>query len=290
MDNRLLKMRHILKSDPEDILQRSKLSQSSISSGINDLSSKTRPHDKHLSFGCQGNWKWLYLRSHLGVIIKRRIPVFYAIATATMKALLVLLTHWEVKGRENVPRNGPLIVVANHLSMIDPPLLSASIPRRIFFMTKEELFSSWGGVFVRWFGAFPVRRGTPDRRAIRQAMKVLERGQTLGIFPEGKRSLNHQMGEAEFGVAMIAFRSGAPILPAGISGSENVKGPGFIWQRPSITVTIGQPFSLPRNEGKPTREQLVQATNLIMGHVAEVLPPGYRGIWESHQDISWRLD
>jgi len=172
--------------------------------------------------------------------------------------------------------------VANHLSLIDPPLLSASVPRRVFFMAKEELFSSWGATFVRLFGAFPVRRGTLDRKAIRQAMQVLERGQTLGMFPEGKRSLNQQMNEAEFGIAMIALRSGASILPAGICGSENVRGTGFIWQRPRITVTIGQPFSFPRNEGKLTREQLVQATNLIMGHVAEVLPPGYRGIWEYH--------
>ncbi|MBT9163191.1 MAG: 1-acyl-sn-glycerol-3-phosphate acyltransferase [Chloroflexi bacterium] len=210
------------------------------------------------------------------------MPLFYAVATATMKALLVSLTRWEVKGRENVPRKGPLIVVANHLSMIDPPLISASVPRRIFFMAKEELFRSRGGAFVRWLGAFPVRRGTPDRRAIRQAMKVLERGQTLGMFPEGKRSPNHQMNEAEFGVAMIALRSGVSILPVGICGSENVKGPGFICQRPSITVTIGQPFSLPRNESKLTREQLVQATSLIMGHVAAVLPPEYRGIWGCH--------
>ncbi|MBT9158894.1 MAG: lysophospholipid acyltransferase family protein [Dehalococcoidia bacterium] len=208
------------------------------------------------------------------------MPLFYAVATATVKALLASLTRWEVKGRENVPRNGPLIVVSNHLSMVDPPLLSASVPRRIFFMAKEELFSSRGGAFIRWLGAFPVRRGTPDRRAIRQAMQVLERGQTLGMFPEGRRSLNHQMNEAEFGVAMIALRSGVSILPTGICGSENVKWPGFIWRRPRITVTIGQPFSLPRNEGKLTREQLIQATSLIMGHIAEVLPPGYRGIWE----------
>ncbi|MCL0059143.1 1-acyl-sn-glycerol-3-phosphate acyltransferase [Dehalococcoidia bacterium] len=206
--------------------------------------------------------------------------LFYAVATATMKTLLFSLTRWEVKGRENVPRNGPLIVVANHLSLIDPPLLSASVPRRVFFMAKEELFSSWGAAFVRWFGAFPVRRGTLDRKALRQAMQVLERGQTLGMFPEGKRSLNQQMNEAEFGIAMIALRSGASILPVGISGSENVSGPGFIWRRPRVAVTIGQPFSFPRNEGKLTREQLVEATNLIMRHIAEVLPPGYRGIWE----------
>jgi 1-acyl-sn-glycerol-3-phosphate acyltransferase len=210
------------------------------------------------------------------------VPLFYPVATATMKFLLFSLTRWEVIGQENVPRNGPLIVVANHLSLIDPPLLSASVSRRIFFMAKEELFSSWGGAFVRWFGAFPVRRGTLDRRAIHQAMQVLERGQTLGMFPEGRRSLNQRMNKAEFGIAMIALRSGAQILPIGICGSENVNSIGFIRHRPRVTVIIGQPFSFPRNEGKLTRDQLVEATNLIMRHVAEVLPPGYRGIWEYH--------
>lgn len=207
------------------------------------------------------------------------MPLFYTVAAATMKTLLLLLTRWEVKGKENVPRNGPLIIVANHLNLADPPLLGASIPRRIFFMAKEELFSSRGRAFVRALGAFPVRRGKLDREALRQAIRVLESGQALGMFPEGKRSLNHQMGEAELGVALIALRSGAPILPIGISGSENIKGPNFILQRPRVTVAIGQSFTLPKNEGRLTKDQLVQATNLIMGHIAEVLPQSYRGVY-----------
>ena len=205
--------------------------------------------------------------------------LFYTVATAMVKTLLRSLTRWEVKGKENVPRNGPLIVVANHLNLADPPLLSASIPRRIVFMAKEELFSSRGRAFVRAFGAFPVRRGRLDREALRQAMRVLESGRALGMFPEGKRSLNHQMSEAELGVALIALRSGAPILPIGISGSENIRGFSFIFRRPKVTVTIGHLFSLPKSEGRLTKDQLVQATGLIMGHIAEVLPQSYRGIY-----------
>lgn len=207
------------------------------------------------------------------------MSLFYTIATTTMKVLLLILTRWEVKGKENVPGKGPLILVANHLNLSDPPLLAASTPRRISFMAKEELFSSRGRAFVRAFGAFPVRRGKFDKTAVRNGMRVLESGQVLGMFPEGKRGHNHQMGEAELGVAFVALRTGASILPIGISGSENIRGPSIIFKRPKITVTIGKPFSFPRKEERLTREQLTQTINLIMGHIAEVLPPSYRGIY-----------
>lgn len=204
---------------------------------------------------------------------------FYTVSTGMMKLALVSLTCWRVNGKENVPRNGPLIVVSNHLSMVDPPLLSASVPRRIVFMAKGELFYSWGRGFVRAFGAFPVHRGTLDREAIRQAMRVLENGQVLGMFPEGGRNRSHVLEEAEPGAALIALRSGAPILPVGISGTENVKGPGLIFRRPRITVTIGQPFYLSESKERPTRDRWVEATDIIMSHIAEALPSQYRGIY-----------
>ena len=197
-----------------------------------------------------------------------------------MRLLLVLLTQWEIHGKENVPENGPLIVVANHLNFVDPPLLSASIPRRITFMAKEELFRSRGRAVVRAFGAFPVRRGKLDRQAIRQAMRVIEHNHVLGLFPEGKRSQNHEIGEAEFGVAFIALRSGAPVLPIGISGSENIKGLRSIIRRPSVTVTIGQSFAFDREEGKISKERLGQVTDIIMGHIAKILPTSYRGLYD----------
>jgi len=206
------------------------------------------------------------------------VRFFYPGATMLMKILLLSLSHWRVRGKENVPREGPLIVAANHLSLIDPPLLSASIPRRIVFMAKEELFRSpRGSFFVRAFGAFPVRRGRMDREALRQALMVLQEGQVLGMFPEGKRSTNTQLQEAQTGASLIATHSGAPILPVGISGSENVSGLGFIFKRPEITVTIGRPFSLPSIQEGQTGRQLGELTALVMERIAEVLPQSYRG-------------
>lgn len=206
------------------------------------------------------------------------MPFFYSLCNLTMKGLLLLLSDWEVEGRGNVPHSGPLIVVANHLNLPDPPLLTASIPRRIIFMAKEELFRSRGGPFIRWFGAFPVRRGELDREAIRQAMKVLDAGLALGMFPEGRRSPNSQLILAEPGTALIALRSRAPILPVGISGTEKVQGLSIFRHRPRIRVNIGQPFTLPF-EGRPTREKLSQATELIMRRIAELLPPKYQGVY-----------
>ncbi len=209
------------------------------------------------------------------------MPLFYYTATTTMKALLLTFSQWRVYGRENVPPKGPLIVAANHLNLADPPLLSASIPRRIVFMVKHEFYHSVRGArFIRAFGAFPVHRGEMDREALRHAVRVLEQGLVLGMFPEGTRSPNAQLQQAHLGTALIALRSGAPILPVGINGTEKVKGvKEVVFGHPHITVTIGQPFLLPTNEDKVNSAQLKELTDLIMSRIAELLPESYRGVY-----------
>jgi len=146
-------------------------------------------------------------------------------------------------------------------------------------MAKEELFRlSPLGLVVRAYGAFPVRRSGVDRAAIRHALEVLKKGEVLGMFPEGKRSSSHQLQESQPGTAFIAAHSGAPIVPVGISGSEQVKGIGFILRRPSIVVRIGRPFTLPSNEAdRLNRSGLAQHADLITERIAELLPPSYRG-------------
>jgi len=207
--------------------------------------------------------------------------LFYDIATITMKALLLSLTRWRVEGKENVPRTGPLIVVANHHNIIDPPLISASVPRRISFMAKEELFRSrMLRAIVQNYGAFPVRRGQLDRVAVRWALTALQNGGALGMFPEGKRSPNAQLQSPQPGASLLAARSGVPILPVGISGSERVNGIGFILHRPRINVTIGRPFRLASSGDKVTRSRLAQHSESIMEHIAELLPESYRGVYD----------
>ena len=177
------------------------------------------------------------------------------------------------------------MVVANHLNLADPPLLGVSIKRKVIFMAKEELFrSSVGAYFVSGLGSFPVYRGRLDREALRSSRQVLDDGLALAMFPEATRSRNARLKAALPGSALIACRSGVPILPVGITGTEQIKGLGWLFRRPWLKVDIGQPFSLPPVEGKLTREKLAEYTELIMGHIARLLPPKYRGVYAQIED------
>ncbi|MBA7507369.1 Bifunctional protein Aas [subsurface metagenome] len=195
-----------------------------------------------------------------------------------VRMLLLLLTRWRVRGRENVPSQGPLLVVANHLNLADPPLLWVSLGRKALFMAKEELFRfRFSGYFIRGFGAFPVHRGQLDRKALRQAEQVLANGMALITFPEGTRSKSGQLQPAFSGSALIALHSGVPILPVGIAGTERIKGVAWLLRRPRIAVNIGQPFHLPPASSKLTKVELARLTNYMMGRIAELLPQEYRG-------------
>lgn len=205
-------------------------------------------------------------------------PWLYNICKLIAKTILHLLTRWQVRGRENVPGQGPVLIVANHLNLADPPLLGVSIRRRVTFMAKEELFRSrLSNYLMCSLGAFPVHRGQLDRKALRQASQVLAEGRALAMFPEGTRSKNTQLQLAYSGSALIALRSDVPILPIGISGTEKMKGAGWLLRRPRITVNIGHPFHLPSANGKLTSAELAKLTNYTMERIAELLPPEYRG-------------
>lgn len=208
----------------------------------------------------------------------------FKIAAVLFKGLFRIMIRYEIRGRENLPANGPVIAVCNHLHHIDPVLHIISIlPRDSIFMAKEGLFHYWPFPLTRILmdiaEAFPVNyRGTPEeiKRAIRQAEKVLAEGLVFGIYPEGTRSRTSQLKEAYHGTAIIACRSRAPLIPVGIWGTEKLKGIGWL-SRPKITISFGQPFTLPPTEGEPTNDQLKPLTNFIMKQLAAVLPPEYRG-------------
>ena len=200
----------------------------------------------------------------------------YRICNPVIRLLLFLLSRWEIKGKENVPCEGPLIVVANHMTNIDPPMLSVSLGRYAMFMAKEGLFQSkLSNYIMRGLGAFPVHQEGMQREAIITAEKVLANGCALGIFPEGMRSRTGKLRQAFPGSAMIALRTGVPILPAAITGTETVK--GMVWlRRPRLTVTFGQLFHLPPPGGDNNRDKCAE---YMMERIAELLPAEYRGVY-----------
>jgi 1-acyl-sn-glycerol-3-phosphate acyltransferase len=208
------------------------------------------------------------------------LPWFYYVGRVIVRILVRVLTRWEARGRENIPSQGPLLVVANHLHAYDPPLIGVGLDRKVIFMAKEELFRCRLRAYILGgLGSFPVHRGKLDRKAIRRSEQVLADGMALVMFPEATRSENARLQPALPGSALIASRSGAPILPVGITGSEEIKDFFWILRRPRITVNFGRPFYLPPAGSKLTKDELAEHTNIIMERIAELLPPQYRGVY-----------
>lgn len=211
--------------------------------------------------------------------------------TAMRAVLLVLcriLLRMRIHGLNNVPPDGPLIVVSNHLHNADPLLVCVACPRLLHFMAKKELMTvPLIGRIIRFGGGFPVDRGKADREALRMADRRLKLGIAVGMFPEGTRSRSRTIERALPGAGLIALRGNAPIIPVSIVGSERLpfngakqlKGRG---DRPDrgrgVTITFGEPFRLePKPDG--TRLSPDEAIELAMRAVAAMLPDEYRGIF-----------
>jgi 1-acyl-sn-glycerol-3-phosphate acyltransferase len=175
-------------------------------------------------------------------------------------------------------------MVGNHNSNLDPPFIGGAIGlhtrRPIHFMAKEEI-SRWPlvGWLARSSGVFFVRRGEGDRAAQRIAVEHLAAGRPIGIFPEGTRSRDGILREPKAGVALLAMRSGAPLLPVAISGSGKIFPGRSRWpHRTRVDIRIGTPFSLPHQpDGRLDREAMDAGTERIMQEIAALLPEWQRG-------------
>ncbi|GAC1342724.1 MAG: lysophospholipid acyltransferase family protein [Ktedonobacteraceae bacterium] len=188
-------------------------------------------------------------------------------------------TRLRLRGLYNVPRKGAFIIVANHLAWTDIPLIPLHLQRKVVYMAKEEYFSSRLAWLVRFMGSFPVKRGEADRQALRTGEEQLKKGNILAIFPEGTRSKTRTMATAHAGMGMIALRSGVPVVPVAIWGSEKVlKKFGA-----PVTISYGEPMLLTPKGKKITREDIDEATEKVMRKIAAMLPPEYRGVYAEQQ-------
>lgn len=208
--------------------------------------------------------------------------IFRRLACVSLRMLLRLFTHLEIKGLENLPQGGPLLVTFNHLAHLDGPLLIAAFPWPVEGIALAELYRvPITGQFLRLYGTIPVHRDQFDREVIRRALRVLAEGKVLALAPEAGMSLTGALRRARRGAAYFALRSGAPILPVAISGTEKMYSEWRRLRRPRLTVTIGRVFTLPPCEGasRTRRQRLTEATEEIMRRIAELLPPEYRGVY-----------
>jgi 1-acyl-sn-glycerol-3-phosphate acyltransferase len=204
-----------------------------------------------------------------------------AILLAAVRTLLPL----RLIDEHLVPRQGPLLVVANHLSNADPVLLELAFPRPLFFMGKSELFQNpLFRTILRWFGGFPVVRGTPDRAALRHAERALRQGIAVGLFPEGGRSRTGALVRGYPGSGLLALQTSVPVLPVAIYGTEFFPVNGEMPpRRPrgiarGVTVRFGEPFHIPaRVDGRRVTSE--EATRLMMVRIGGLLPARYRGVY-----------
>ncbi len=197
--------------------------------------------------------------------------MFYRFAWTLCRAVLITIRRMEVRGLENVPGQGGLVLVSNHKSYWDPVIVGCALPksRQVFFMAKADLFKiPLLGTIIDKLGAFPVKRGGADRSAIRTALNYLAGGEIVGIFPEGTRHKAEGMLEPHLGAAMLATRAGVPVLPVALIGSRGLFG--------KVKVIIGPPVVFGGGEtgtkaGKAGRSDLAGFSSVIMDRVAELM-------------------
>lgn len=216
-------------------------------------------------------------RLPVGVRLRRRLlrPLF--------RMLFRLLSRVQINGLEHIPERGAYLIAVNHVSIYDPPFVLAFWPRAAEAAGAVDLWQRRGQAFlVRWYGTIPVHRGEYDRRLMDTIQAALRSGRPVMIMPEGGRSHVPGMRRAHPGIAYIVEKTGVPVVPVGVVGTtDDFLKRALRGERPILQMNIGRPLQLPPIEGKGEARRAARQRNadLVMEHIAALLPPEYRGVY-----------
>ena len=191
-----------------------------------------------------------------------------------------LLVKTTLKGRENFPREGPVLIVTNHLGDADGVIGLALAKEPFDLMGKIELYDfPIAGKLMDWYGTIWVHRGQADRRALRAALNGLAEGRMVVLAPEGRESVSGALEQGTDGAAYIALKANVPILPVALTGTENWRIYGNLrkFRRTHVTATAGSLFLLEKTGNR--RSDIEEGTQTIMRALAQILPPDYQGVY-----------
>ena len=202
---------------------------------------------------------------------------------ATFRFIFHILGRVRIIGKENIPYGKPYVVAMNHISIFDPPLIGSFWPEDLEIVGASDVFEKPGqGQILKIYGVIPVHRGEYDRALMQRVIAAINSGYSLLIAPEGGRSHVTAMRPAQPGVAYIVEKTNVPVVPVGIVGTTD-----DFWQRakrgerPQLEMRIGKPIVLPllTEKGAARREARQRNADLVMQHIAGLLPQEYRGVY-----------
>ena len=219
------------------------------------------------------------------IFVRGRLPPWgRELFRGTLATLFTILTRLEVRGLERLPASGGFIVSPNHLSYFDAPLMFSLLKGRKLTAFAADTYRRY--VFFRWIvetiDTIWVRRGAIPPSTLKLALRALREGNVLGLAPEGTRSPTHALQTGKTGAAFLAMMTGAPIVPVAITNTEKVGAALKRFRRIRVTITFGEPFTLPEPP-RHEREAILEAyTTEIMCRIAALLPEAYRGVYAEH--------